>query len=297
MEISHVIRGEEWLPSAPLHILLYRYLGWEESMPKFAHLPLLLKPDGNGKLSKRDGDRLGFPVFPLQWMDTVTKEISSGYRESGYLPEAFVNMLAFLGWNPGTEQELFTMDELVHEFTLERVGKHGSKFDPEKARWYNHHYLVKKPEKELIGFLKQELDKRNLHFEDSYIAGVIRLIKERANLISDLWLNSWFFFLPPTEYDELIVKKVWNPASIVSMRVRSFLSEIPQIAEWEHNLIYEFIQDFITSKNMKMGELMNPLRLLLVGNNQGPGIVDIATILGNEEFMKRIKTGLDKMPK
>jgi glutamyl-tRNA synthetase len=206
-------------------------------------------------------------------------------------------MLAFLGWNPGTEQELFTMDELVHEFTLERVGKHGSKFDPEKARWYNHHYLVKKPEKELIGFLKQELDKRNLHFEDSYIAGVIRLIKERANLISDLWLNSWFFFLPPTEYDELIVKKVWNPASIVSMRVRSFLSEIPQIAEWEHNLIYEFIQDFITSKNMKMGELMNPLRLLLVGNNQGPGIVDIATILGNEEFMKRIKTGLDKMPK
>jgi glutamyl-tRNA synthetase len=297
MEISHVIRGEEWLPSAPLHILLYRYLGWEESMPKFAHLPLLLKPDGNGKLSKRDGDRLGFPVFPLQWMDPVTKEISSGYREVGYLPEAFVNMLAFLGWNPGTEQELFTMDELVHEFTLERVGKHGSKFDPEKARWYNHHYLVKKPEKELIGFLKQELDKRNLHFEDSYIAGVIRLIKERANLISDLWLNSWFFFLPPTEYDELIVKKVWNPASIVSMRVRSFLSEIPQIAEWEHNLIYEFIQDFITSKNMKMGELMNPLRLLLVGNNQGPGIVDIATILGNEEFMKRIKTGLDKMPK
>jgi glutamyl-tRNA synthetase len=297
MEISHVIRGEEWLPSAPLHVLLYRYLGWEETMPKFAHLPLLLKPDGNGKLSKRDGDRLGFPVFPLQWTDPVTQEISSGYRESGYLPEAFVNMLAFLGWNPGTEQELFTMDELIHEFSLERVGKHGSKFDPEKARWYNHHYLVKKPEPELIGFLKQELEKRNLHFAESFIARIVHLIKERANLIPDLWLNSWFFFITPTVYDELIVNKVWNPAYIVSMRLGSFLDEIRQITEWGHDPIHEFIQDFITHKNIKMGELMNPLRLLLVGNNQGPGIIDIAVILGKEEFLKRIQTGLDEMPK
>ncbi len=295
MEITHVIRGEEWLPSAPLHVLLYRYLGWEESMPKFAHLPLLLKPDGNGKLSKRDGDRLGFPVFPLQWMDPVTKAISSGYRESGYLPEAFVNMLAFLGWNPGTEQELFTLDELIHEFSLERIGKHGSKFDPEKARWYNHQYLIKKPEEELIVFLKQELEKRNLHFEDSYITIVIHLIKERANLIPDLWLNSWFFFIPPAEYDELIVNKVWNPASIVSLRLESFLHEIAQIPEWEYDSIHAFIQDFITRKNMKMGELMNPLRLLLVGNNQGPGILDIAIILGKEKFLKRIETGLAKI--
>jgi glutamyl-tRNA synthetase len=297
MEISHVIRGEEWLPSAPLHVLLYRYLGWEETMPAFAHLPLLLKPDGNGKLSKRDGDRLGFPVFSLQWTDPVTKEISSGYRESGYFPDAFVNMLAFLGWNPGTEQELFTMDELIHEFSLERVGKHGSKFDPEKALWYNHQYLVKKPEAELIDLLKQELEKRKVLAEDSYIAKVIHLIKERANLIPDLWDNSWFFFVPPTDYDEQVVQKVWNPAPVVSALLGSFLEEITDIGEWDHDSVYAFIQDFISRKNMKMGQLMNPLRLLMVGNNQGPGIMDIATTLGKEEFLKRIKTGLEKMPR
>jgi len=296
MEISHVIRGEEWLPSAPLHVLLYRYFGWEETMPEFAHLPLLLKPDGNGKLSKRDGDRLGFPVFPLQWMDPVTKDISSGYRESGYLPDAFVNMLAFLGWNPGTEQELFTMDELIHEFSLERVGKHGSKFDPEKARWYNHQYLVKKPEKELIGLLKKELEKRNLHFEDPYIATVIHLIKERANLIPDLWNNSWFFFVPPTFYDEQVVKKVWSLPPVVFALLTSFLKEAEAISEWNHDQVYAFIQDFVSRKDMKMGQLMNPLRLLMAGNNQGPGIMDIATTLGKEEFLKRIKTGLEKMP-
>lgn len=296
MEISHVIRGEEWLPSAPLHVLLYRYLGWEETMPEFAHLPLLLKPDGNGKLSKRDGDRLGFPVFPLQWTDPITKDISSGYRESGYLPDAFVNILAFLGWNPGTEKELFTMDELIHEFSLERVGKHGSKFDPEKARWYNHQYLVKKPEKELIGLLKQELEKRNLHFEDPYIATVIHLIKERANLIPDLWNNSWFFFVPPTAYDEQVVQKVWNPAPVVFALLTSFLKEAEAISEWNHDQVHAFIQDFISRKDMKMGQLMNPLRLLMAGNNQGPGIMDIATTLGKEEFLKRIETGLEIMP-
>ncbi|TRZ76565.1 MAG: glutamate--tRNA ligase [Bacteroidetes bacterium] len=296
MQISHVIRGEEWLPSAPLHVLLYRYLGWEETMPKFAHLPLLLKPDGNGKLSKRDGDRLGFPVFPLQWTDPVTKDISSGYRESGYLPDAFVNILAFLGWNPGTEQELFTMDELIHEFSIERVGKHGSKFDPEKARWYNHQYLVKKPEKELIGLLKQELEKRNLHFEDPYIATVIHLIKERANLIPDLWNNSWFFFVPPTAYDEQVVQKVWNPTPVVFALLTSFLKEAEAISEWNYDQVHAFIQDFISRKDMKMGQLMNPLRLLMAGNNQGPGIMDIAITLGKEEFLKRIETGLEKMP-
>jgi glutamyl-tRNA synthetase len=294
MEISHVIRGEEWLPSAPLHVLLYRYLGWEDTMPQFAHLPLLLKPDGNGKLSKRDGDRLGFPVFPLQWTDPVTHEISSGYRESGYLPDAFINMLAFLGWNPGTEQELFTMDELIHEFSLERVGKHGSKFDPEKARWYNHQYLVKKPEKELIEILNSELVKRNLHFEDSYIASVIHLIKERANLIPDLWINSWFFFVPPTSYDEQVVKKVWNPAPAVSELLSSFMEEAVSI-DWEHDTIHTFIQEFITRKNVKMGQLMNPLRLLMIGNSQGPGIMDIAILLGKKEFLKRIQTGLTQL--
>jgi glutamyl-tRNA synthetase len=297
MEISHVIRGEEWLPSAPLHVLLYRYLGWEETMPKFAHLPLLLKPDGNGKLSKRDGDRLGFPVFPLQWQDPVTKEISSGYRESGYLPDAFVNMLAFLGWNPGTEQELFTLDQLVNEFSLERVGKHGSKFDPEKARWYNHQYLKNRPVEELMGFLKKELVKRSLSFEDSYIALVINLIKERANLIPDLWLNSWFFFIAPTEYDDAMVKKVWNPAPVVSQMMRSFADEASQIEIWQHDQIQLFIQDFISRNNIKMGQLMNPIRLLMVGNNLGPGIVDIATTLGKEEFIGRMVTGVGKLPR
>jgi glutamyl-tRNA synthetase len=294
MEISHVIRGEEWLPSAPLHVLLYRYFGWEDSMPKLAHLPLLLKPDGNGKLSKRDGDRLGFPVFPLQWTDPVTHEISSGYRESGYLPEAFINMLAFLGWNPGSEQELFTMDELIHDFSLERVGKHGSKFDPEKARWYNHQYLIKKPEQELIDILNSELVKRDLHFKDPYIASVIHLIKERANLIPDLWNNSWFFFVAPTTYDEHVVKKVWNPAPAVSELLGSFAEEAALI-DWEHDILHTFIQEFIVRKNVKMGQLMNPLRLLMVGNSQGPGIMDIATILGKEEFLKRIRFGLTQL--
>jgi glutamyl-tRNA synthetase len=297
MEISHVIRGEEWLPSAPLHVLLYRYLGWEETMPEFAHLPLLLKPDGNGKLSKRDGDRLGFPVFPLQWQDPVTKEISSGYRESGYLPDAFINMLAFLGWNPGTEQELFTMDELVNEFSLERVGKHGSKFDPEKARWYNHQYLKNRPVEELASYVKKELEKRSLSFEDSYISLVINLIKERASLIPDLWLNSWFFFIAPSEYDEAMVKKVWNPAPVVSQVMRSFAEEAGGIEIWEHDHIQSFIQDFISRNNIKMGQLMNPIRLLMVGNNLGPGIVDISLTLGKEEFLRRILTGVDKLPR
>jgi glutamyl-tRNA synthetase len=296
MEISHVIRGEEWLPSAPLHVLLYRYLGWEDTMPQFAHLPLLLKPDGNGKLSKRDGDRLGFPVFPLQWRDPVSDEISSGYRESGYLPEAFVNMLAFLGWNPGTEQELFTMDELIREFSLERVGKHGSKFDPEKARWFNHQYLVKQPDEVLAGFVKEELVKRNLVFPDLYILAVVRLTKDRANLIPDLWNNASFFFVPPSSYDVPIVQKVWNPAPVVSGLVKTFHKEASGLSEWNSDTFHGFIQDFIVRHNTKMGLLMNPLRLLLVGSNQGPGVMDIAVTLGKDEFLKRIETGLQRLP-
>lgn len=297
MEISHVIRGEEWLPSAPLHVLLYRFLGWEETMPAFAHLPLLLKPDGNGKLSKRDGDRLGFPVFPLQWTDPVTKEISSGYRESGYLPEAFVNMLAFLGWNPGTEQEIFSMEELIREFSLDRVGKHGSKFDPEKARWYNHQYLVNKPDNELIGLLKPELESRNIRVDDTYILTVIHLIKERANLIPDLWNNAKLFFIPPESYDVSVVQKVWNPAAVVSSQMDSFLDEASKTSVWSHDTVHNLFQDFINRKNMKMGQLMNPLRLLMAGTNQGPGIMEIALILGREEFLNRIRNGLEILPR
>jgi glutamyl-tRNA synthetase len=297
MKISHVIRGEEWLPSAPLHVLLYRYFGWEESMPRFAHLPLLLKPDGNGKLSKRDGDRLGFPVFPLQWTDPATHEVSSGYRESGYLPDAFVNMLAFLGWNPGTEQELFTMDELVQDFSLERVGKHGSKFDPEKARWYNHQYLVKKPENELADLLLKELQKRSLSFDRHYLTAVVHLIKDRINLIPDLWNNSWFFFLSPSSYDESVVQKVWNPASLIHGLMGSFREELSGIPDWDYDALQNLIRDFISRKNIKMGQLMNPLRLLMAGTNQGPGMMDIAILLGKDEFLKRIEAGLEKLPR
>ena len=295
MEITHVIRGEEWLPSAPLHVLLYRCFNWEKTMPRFAHLPLLLKPDGNGKLSKRDGDRLGFPVFPLQWKDPVSQEISSGYRESGYFPEAFVNILAFLGWNPGTDRELFSMEELIGEFSLERVGKHGSKFDPEKARWYNHQYLIKQPESVLKEYLQKELDRNELSFEAEYINRVIHLVKERANLLTDLWNNSWFFFLPPQDYDEQVVQKVWNPPSEIAGLVSAFANEAESVAGWDHDHLHAFIQDFILRHNKKMGQLMNPLRLLIIGSNQGPGMIDLAEILGKQEFLSRITTGLEKL--
>jgi len=295
MEISHVIRGEEWLPSAPLHVFLYQCFGWEDTMPQFAHLPLLLKPDGNGKLSKRDGDRLGFPVFPLQWTDPKTNEVSSGYRESGYFPEAFINMLAFLGWNPGTEQELFDLEGLIHEFSLERVGKHGSKFDPEKAKWFNHQYMQGKPEADLLEILNKELEKKSLSFSKTYILRVLSLIKERANLIPDLWNNSWFFFQRPDSYDEEVMQKVWTPVAGIDEIVSSFAGEASVLEVWDHNSIHHLIQDFILRKEIKMGQLMNPLRLLTVGSNQGPGMMDIAEVLGKEEFVKRLYEGVGKL--
>ena len=293
MEVSHVIRGEEWLPSAPLHVLLYRYLGWEDSMPAFAHLPLLLKPEGNGKLSKRDGDRLGFPVFPLQWTDPVTAEVSSGYRESGYLPEAFINMLAFLGWNPGTEQEIFSMEELIESFSIERVGRHGSKFDPDKAKWFNHHYLQAKSNEELSRILRKELDKRELHFPDEYINRVVVLIRERANLISDLWDQSNFFFEAPSDYDPVVVQKVWTIE--INNIISSLSIEVKDLKGWDHDTFQSFIKDFVSRKGIKTGQLMNPLRLLIVGGNRGPGLIDILMTIGREEFEKRVKAGLEKL--
>ncbi len=295
MAITHVIRGEEWLPSAPLHVLLYRYLGWEDTMPKFAHLPLLLKPDGNGKLSKRDGDRLGFPVFPLQWSDPGTQETSSGYRESGYLPEAFVNMLVFLGWNPGTDQEIFSIGELIETFSLERVGKHGSKFDPEKAKWFNHQYLQKKTDNELADLLIPILKDNGISPLRDYLLKVINLIRERANLIPDLWNQSSFFFEAPSVYDPQVIQKVWNPA--VSKTISAFAEEVKLLSDWNNDSLHRLIEEFITSHNIKMGQLMNPLRLIIVGCNLGPGMMEIATILGKEEFIRRMKTGLERLPK
>ncbi len=297
MEITHVIRGEEWLPSAPLHVFLYQCFGWQDTMPQFAHLPLLLKPDGNGKLSKRDGDRLGFPVFPLQWRDPKSEEISSGYRESGYLPEAFINMLAFLGWNPGTEQELFTMDELISEFSLERVGKHGSKFDPEKARWFNHQYFAKYTTEELADLMLPFLETKGIAISRDYIVKVAGLIRERITLLPDLWQQSWFFFDAPATYDETVIKKVWNPAALIHELVSKFAVEASGLTTWDAEGIHDFIQDFISRHGAKMGQLMTPLRLLVVGSNQGPGMMDIAAVLGKEEFLRRVNAGLLVMMK
>jgi glutamyl-tRNA synthetase len=304
MEITHVIRGEEWLPSAPLHVLLYRCFGWEENMPQFAHLPLLLKPDGNGKLSKRDGDRLGFPVFPLEWKDPGTGEISHGYREDGYLPEAFINMLAFLGWNPGTEQELFTLDELIHAFSLERVGKHGSKFDPEKAKWYNHQYIQRMSNGELAEILRNSLLVNRNSFNDVTNEKICALIKDRVFLLPDLLKNSWFFFHAPETYDEQtkaryrMSERSGNPATAgmdTGHRIKEFADEMSSLEPFNKDTLHTLVQDFVARKSLKMGQLMNPLRLLVVGSSQGPGMMDIAEILGKEEFLRRIKIGIEEM--
>jgi len=293
MQITHVIRGEEWLPSAPLHVLLYRFFGWEKVMPAFAHLPLILKPDGNGKLSKRDGDRLGFPVFPTEWRDPVTEEVYSGYRESGYLPGAVVNILAHLGWNPGTEQELFSMDELIGQFSLERVGKHGSKFDPEKARWFNHQYMQKKSTAELASMLAPYLRQHGIFREDGFIEKVITLVKDRVILVPDLWTVSWFFFMRPEQYDQQVYQKIWQP--VTSGLINAFVLEAANLEDFNKETLHALVQDFTTKSGIKMGQLMTPLRLLTVGSNQGPGMMDIADVLGREEFLARIKTGLARL--
>ncbi|NVO03999.1 MAG: glutamate--tRNA ligase [Bacteroidetes bacterium] len=295
MQISHVIRGEEWLPSAPLHVLLYRYLGWENEMPQFAHLPLLLKPDGNGKLSKRDGDRLGFPVFPLRWEDPKTKEISSGYRESGYFADGFINMLALLGWNPGTEQEIFSLDQLVDAFTLDRVGKSGSKFDPEKAKWFNHQYLQTQPDAEIaksyLNLLTEKGVSTNIEFADK----IVKLIKNRANFIEDLWAHSFFFFSAPTVYDEKVLKDKWKentPSLMLAVK-----EELEKNQKFEAAEIKEEISAYLEKNQIGMGQVMNALRLLMVGASAGPDLFEILALLGKEEVIRRIDTGLSSIKK
>lgn len=293
MEITHVIRGEEWLPSAPLHVLLYRYLGWDNKMPRFAHLPLLLKPDGNGKLSKRDGDRLGFPVFPLQWTDPFSKEISSGYRESGYIPEAVVNMLAFLGWNPGTEQEIFSMDELIQAFSLERVSKHGAKFDAEKAKWFNHQYLQKKSNEELTQLFKEVLKNKGVTEKDvcdEYILRVVELVKERADFVHELWGKSHFMFVAPVTYDEKVVKDKWkaNSGEVLGGIAKLFSETMDFTSEGLHNIAQGYIQE----KQLGTGQVMNALRLVVVGTSSGPDMFKMLEILGREEVVSRIEKGV-----
>lgn len=286
MKISHVIRGEEWLPSMPLHVLLYKTLGWEDSMPEFAHLPLILKPVGKGKLSKRDGDKLGFPVFPLLWKDPKSEETSSGYREDGYFPEAFINMLALLGWNPGTEQEIFSLDELCEIFTLDRVGKSGSKFDPEKTKWFNHQYLINKPADEVAELFKKDLDDKSVSYEGIDVERICGLVKERAQFISDLWDQASFFFVTPEEYDAKAKKKNWKEGTA------ELMTELKDILEGMEDFTAEvtepIVKEWITSKEIGFGKVMNPFRLAIVGAGKGPHMFDIIEIIGKEETLKRL---------
>ncbi|MEG1762392.1 MAG: glutamate--tRNA ligase [Bacteroidales bacterium] len=301
MKISHVIRGEEWLPSAPLHVLLYRYLGWSESMPAFAHLPLLLKPDGNGKLSKRDGDRLGFPVFPLQWKDPKTGDFSQGYRENGYFPEAVVNMLAFLGWNPGTEQELFSLEELAEVFSLERVNKSGAKFNLDKALWYNQQYLHKKSNEAILPAFKSILkekwdtgvmgeDAKNeaaiLISNEKKLLQIIGLIKERMHFTKEFWEQTYFFFVAPTTFDEKVIKKRWSAETPTHLQqIVALIAEEPNM---DATVLENKVNLFIENNALNMGKIMNCLRLSLVGTSMGPHLWDIVEIIGKEETIKRI---------
>ena len=286
MEISHVIRGEEWLPSLPLHYLLYRAFGWEDSQPEFAHLPLLLKPTGGGKLSKRDGDKMGFPVFLLYWVSPTTGETAHGYREDGYFPEAFINMLALLGWNPGTEQEIFSMQELIDAFSLDRVSKSGARFQPEKAKWFNAQYMHHKSDAELAVLYQPILKAHGIKVSDEVAGRVAGIMKERATFISDLWDLTSFFFIAPTEYDEKQVRKYWkgdNPAILV--RLREVLASIDDFSlENTERIVHAWIEE----NGYPMGQVMNTLRLALVGAGKGPGMYDVTSFLGKEETLRRI---------
>ncbi|MDR1984211.1 MAG: glutamate--tRNA ligase [Prevotellaceae bacterium] len=289
MEISHVIRGEEWLPSLPLHILLYRAFGWKS--PEFAHLSLLLKPDGKGKLSKRDGDRLGFPVFPLEWKN-AEGEISSGYRETGYFPEAVVNLLALLGWNPGTEQEIFNIDELIKHFSLERVIKSGAKFNPEKAHWFNQQYLRQKSNEELADLYQPVLKSKGINVDENYVATVCGFIKERATFISDFWNLSSYFFVAPESYDEKATKKYWSSETPPQMQK---IIEIIDNEPFDKEKIEHAVHAWISDSGLKMGTVMNAFRICVVGAAMGANMFDIVNLIGKHETIKRVKKAITAM--
>jgi glutamyl-tRNA synthetase len=293
MEITHVIRGEEWLPSFPLHVLLYQAFGWEHVMPQFAHLPLILKPSGQGKLSKRDGDKLGFPVFPLQWTDPFSGEVSSGYRESGYFPEAVVNMLAFLGWNPGTEQEIFSLCELGEVFSLDRVGKSGSHFDPEKAKWFNQQYLKSKSDEELTALFVPLLQDKGIPVRLDYLKKVAAMVKERLVFPQDFWPQAFYFFEAPSSYDPQMIKKVWKEDTpIVIDAVKAMLKENSDFTSASLELV---IKDYIEKQQMGFGKVAAPLRLLVVGSGMGPHLFDILEMIGREETLQRIEKGMAEL--
>ncbi|MDE6323918.1 MAG: glutamate--tRNA ligase [Paramuribaculum sp.] len=297
MEVSHVIRGEEWLPSAPLHVLLYEAFGWADTMPEFVHLPLLLKPDGKGKLSKRDGDRLGFPVFPLEWHDPKSGEISSGYRERGYLPEAVVNFLALLGWNPGDDTEIMSMDELISKFSLDHCSRAGARFDFEKGKWFNHKYLQMVSAEQLTLMFKPVMEANGCDpsaFSDDYITRAIAMVKDRANFVSDLWEQARFFFIGPTDYEAKAVRKRW---SAEMPRIMQELVEVlKSLPDFSSAAAEPVVLDWIKSKGYHLGNVMNAFRLTVVGECKGPHMFDITELMGLDETVRRILAGVERIP-
>lgn len=295
MEVTHVIRGEEWLPSAPLHVLLYQAFGWNDTMPQFVHLPLLLKPVGNGKLSKRDGDKLGFPVFPLEWHDPASGEISSGYREKGYLPEAVVNFLSLLGWNPGDDSELMTMDELVRKFSFDHCSKAGAKFDYQKGIWFNHEYLMKKPDEELAELFLPILAEKGIEgFSKEYVARALGMVKSRANLVPDLWNQADFFFMAPEVYAEKDIKKRWSPQTPEIME--ELISVLEGIEDMTSANAEKIVLDWIAEKGYHLGNVMNAFRLAIVGACRGPHMFDVTELMPKEEVIARIRKAVETIP-
>ncbi len=299
MKVSHVIRGEEWLPSAPLHVLLYEAFGWADTMPAFVHLPLLLKPDGKGKLSKRDGDRLGFPVFPLEWHDPKSGDISSGYRESGYLPAAVVNFLALLGWNPGDDTEVMSMDELISKFSLSHCSKAGAKFAFEKGKWFNHVYLQQTPTEDLVALFKNVMTKNGVSpedFSDEYIAKAIDMVKGRANFVSDIWDQAKFFFVAPTEYSAKDIRKRWSEDTPRLMG--ELTAVLASLTDFSSQAAEPVVLGWITDNGYHMGNVMNAFRLAVVGECKGPHMFDITELIGRDETISRIAKAVEaiKLP-
>lgn len=294
MGITHVIRGEEWLPSAPLHVLLYRYLGWEDSMPEFAHLPLLLKPDGNGKLSKRDAEKHGFPIFPLEWKEPQSGDMVAGFKEAGYLPEAFLNFIAFLGWNPGDQQELFTLEELIEAFSIDRIGKSGTKFDINKAKWYNEQYLRQKSDRDLAAYLLADLEQEGHTLSSEKAEKIAAVMKERATFPSDLWKEGKFMLVAPDTFDQQVADKKWNQDAIAvleAFKIQLQETKAPLSAETAKSMLAESA----AAKDIKLGKVMQAVRLAVTGVGAGPDLMQIFEILGREELIKRIDFALNTL--
>ena len=296
MEVTHVIRGEEWLPSSPLHVLLYEAFGWADTMPAFVHLPLLLKPDGKGKLSKRDGDRLGFPVFPLEWHDPKSGDTSSGYREAGYLPQAVINFLALLGWNPGDDTEIMDMEQLIQKFSFSHCSKAGAKFDFEKGKWFNHKYLQELPDETLAELFIPVLKANGVNPDDfsmDYITRAVAMVKGRINFVSDLWEQARFFFVAPDSYEPKAVKKRWSEQTPELMR--QLIEVIEKIDDFSSAAAEPIVLGWITDNGLHMGNVMNAFRLTVVGECKGPHMFDITELMGKEETIRRIRAGIENI--